>query len=387
MIAEGNQFQAQNSSPKKRVLFIVTQSEFGGAQRFLLNLIGHLDKSDYDIAVAAGTSKNGIIETLNEKNIKTFELDSLRREANFWRDLKTLGEVKKLIKEFQPDVLFLLSSKAGFIGSLAARQLDLPIKVIYRIGGWTFNDPWPSWQKLFYLLLEKISAGWKDVIILNNQKDFELAQKNNIKPRREILVVPNGLDIYRMDFFSKEDARQKLKTPFVKTIIGTIANFYPAKGLEYLIETASFFKNSPEIAFVIIGDGIGRPELEIKIKELGLENKVFLSGQLANAYKYLPAFDIFVLPSIKEGFPWALIEAMAAKLPVIATSVGAAPEIIESGKNGFIIPPRDPEAIASAIKTILESAKLASELGIQAHQTVLFKYGLDKMIKQIETIL
>ena len=96
---------------------------------------------------------------------------------------------------------------------------------------------------------------------------------------------------------------------------------------------------------------------------------------------------LFVLSSVKEGFPWVLIEAMAAKLPVIATRVGAVPEIIDDYKNGLLIEPRDSSMLADKIKEVLENDHLKNELGIQAHQTVLFKFELDKMIKQIEELL
>ena len=110
-------------------------------------------------------------------------------------------------------------------------------------------------------------------------------------------------------------------------------------------------------------------------------------GQIPDAYRFLSAFDVFVLPSLKEGFPWALIEAMSAKLPVIATDVGAVPEIIDDRKNGLLIKPKDSVGLADKIKEVLENDHLRNELGIQPHQTVLFKFELDKMVKKIEELL
>ena len=110
-------------------------------------------------------------------------------------------------------------------------------------------------------------------------------------------------------------------------------------------------------------------------------------GALNDAFQYLKAFDVFVLPSVKEGFPWSLLEAMAAKLPIIATSVGAIPEVIESGKNGVLVEPKNSKAIAESITTVLSNDKLRQELGIQAHQTVLFKFSLEKMVREVEDLL
>jgi len=420
-------------SPKKRVLFVITQSEMGGAQRFLYNLLSRLDKNRYEIMVAVSADGGGeLFKLIGSLQIRTNELVHLRRNISPIQDILAVFELRRLIRKFRPNIIFLNSSKAGFIGSLAAKftsyHLPIPIhsnidsmnhwknkwkiengkwkmrpKVIYRIGGWSFNDPWPKWKKWLFIVLEKISAKWKDIIIVNNQHDLEQARKLKIKPREKIVLIYNGLDVYKMDFLPREKAImeigkfrnleiKKINYPITellnyKFIIGTIANFYPPKGLKYLVETAEHFKNKDEVVFVVIGDGQERGELENLIDQKGLRKKVLLLGQIPDAYKYLPAFDIFVLPSVKEGFPWVVIEAMAAKLPVVATKVGAVPEIIEDGKNGFIVEPARPEQIAAKIQDLLNDDHLRQELGIQAHQTVLFKFELDKMVKQVENLL
>jgi len=388
-----------NGNLKKRVLFVVTQSEMGGAQRFTLNLVSNLNQDKYEILIAIGNTGNGdLFRALHAISIPTHRLNRLTRDMDIKQDLGAISELRKLIKEFRPDIVFLNSSKAGFIGSLAA---IFPfkirgVKIIYRIGGWTFNDPWPLWKKWFFIVLEWLSARWKDVIIVNNQHDLDQAKKLWIKPRKELTLVYNGIETYKLNLLNRDEARIKLFEKAVGSsgrifqtefIVGTIANFYPAKGLEYLIRTAYYSQDNDNLVFFIIGDGQERPDLEMLIKELGLERKIFLVGQIPDAFRYLSAFDMFVLPSVKEGFPWTLIEAMAAKLPIVATRVGAVPEIIDDYKNGIIVEPGNPQAIAEKIKEIAGSNRLQKELGIQAHQTVLFKFGLDKMVEQIEELL
>ena len=396
-----------NKSPRKRVLFIITQSELGGAQKFLAQLISHLDASRFEAVVATGQDGGKEIKDILPQNTNFVTLKNLHRNPNLFNDIASVFELKKIIKEFRPDTVFLNSSKAGFIGSLAVKLLpkDWPRpKVIYRIGGWTFNDPWPWWKQLVYRLLEKISAPWKDYIIVNNKHDYEQAKKYSIKPRKEVVLIYNGIGPYKLDFLEKDEAKirlYELLPPSQKhagflhadLLIGTIANFYKTKGLEYLIEAFKILtcnlKPVP-CTLVVIGDGLERQNLESKIKSQGLGNKIILAGRVPDAYKYLRAFDIFVLPSVKEGFPWALLEAMSAKLPVIATTVGANPEIIENdspNKNGFLVPPRDPQALADAITRLAEDESLRRELGIQAHQTVLHKFDLHKMIEAVEELL
>ena len=390
---------------KKRILFIITQSEMGGAQRFLYNLLTQIN-SRYDIRIAVGSDGgNELIEKIKLLNIEVSILVNLKRDMSPVNDIKACFEIRDLINEFKPNTLFLLSSKAGFLGSLASRFLidqsslvigHSSLKVIYRIGGWSFNDPGPAWKKKLWVNLERISASWKDVIIVNNEHDYNQAKKLKIKPREKLAIIYNGLDIYKMEFIPREEARLKLFEKVsrhsgrifqTETIIGTIANLYTTKGLTTLIEAVEHFKHNDTITFFVIGEGSEHTALEGLIKKKGLEKKVYLLGDIPDAKVYLQAFDVFVLPSLKEGFPWALIEAMAARLPVIATRVGAVPEIIENGENGFITEPGRPEQIAKKITEILSSDYLKKEFSIKAHQTVLFKFSEDKMIKEIEEIL
>lgn len=378
------------TSPKKRVLFVITQSEFGGAQRFLYNFLSRLDKTKYEIKIAIGdTGNKEFIRSIRDINIPLIELKYLVRNISLIKDMAAVFELRKLIKNFCPDTIFLNSSKAGFVGSLAANCLLHTVrpKVIYRIGGWTFNDPWPKWKRWLWIALERLSARWKDFIIVNNRHDLEQANKLKIRPRKNILLVHNGLDIYKTELLPKEEARMKLKIFRDQKVIGTIANLYPSKGLKYLIEASEYFKNNDDIVFIVIGDGQEKGELEEFIEQKGLKKKILLLGQIPEARKLLNTFDIFVLPSVKEGFPWVVIEAMAAKLPVIATRVGAVPEIIENMKNGLIVEPARPEQIAGKIQELLNNDRLRQELGIQAHQTVLFKFELDKMVKKIEELM
>lgn len=393
-----NAYANTNGDLKKRVLFIITQSELGGAQRFLSNLVSHLDRDAHEVLVAVGSSGNGdFLRVLKAGGIPCQTLKFLKREPGL-NDIKAVFEIRGLIKNYRPDVLFLNSSKAGFIGSLASvfpTRINA-MKVVYRIGGWSFNDPWPKWKKCFWIILEWLSSKWKDVIIVNNKHDLDQAKKLKIKSRVQTVLIHNGIETYKLDLMPKEEAREKLFEQALKTsgrsvqaknIIGTIANFYPTKGLEYLIGAADCLSENEDTVFFIIGDGELRPEIEKMIREKGLKKKVFLLGQIPDAYRFLPAFDVFVLPSVKEGFPWALIEAMSAKLPVIATNVGAVPEIIDDHKNGLIVKPRDSAGLADRIQEVLENDRLRNELGIQAHQTVLFKFELDKMVKKIEELL
>jgi len=397
----------------KKILFIITQSEFGGAQHFLAHLIDGLQNqrvsaNHYKIVVAAGPegdNETGLLSFLEKKGINTRHLKYLRRVANPLFDFLGLIEIRRLIKKEKPDTIFLCSSKAGVIGSLAGRLAKVS-KIIYRVGGWAFNDPRSFLSKAFYKFIEKFSAKWKDIIIFNSEHDRKQAIKLGIKPKQKIITIYNGIDVDKLEFLSKEKAREKLlqdtryprsydgagKIQDTNHLIGTIANLYKTKGLEHLIKAAklSLAKVSSadqQIKFVVIGEGMEREKLENLIKKYNLEKNFFLVGAISDAYKYLKAFDIFVLPSVKEGFPWTILEAMAAEVPIIATKVGGVPEIIQNNQSGIIVEPKNPKQLAEAIKELIKSPELRKKLTQKASKTAGERFGLDKMVREIEKLL
>jgi glycosyltransferase involved in cell wall biosynthesis len=378
---------------KKRIFCVITQGEFGGAQQFLIQLANHLDPEQFDLHIVWGNGPS-VLGRQIPSHITTASAQHLMREISPWHDLKAVDELREMMRHYRPDTVLCLSSKAGFIGARAAHGLRgrLPhMRVIYRIGGWTFNDPWPQWKKRLYRWLEKFSARWKDVIVVNNLHDLEQARALGIRPRHELLCIPNGIDPY-LDILPQDQARTAIKAHIseryrdlpTEHLVGTIANFYPAKDLDTLIRAAA--RVSSNVRFAIIGEGQLRPHLEQLIAEHNLQSRFFLLGSMPHAYRYLSAFDVFVLPSAKEGFPWAILEAMAAKIPVIATRVGAIPEILEDHRSGIIVPPGSPEHIAKAVVELLGNDRLRQDLAIQAHQQLITKFSLRSMIDQYEKL-
>lgn len=383
---------------KIKVLFVVTQAEFGGAQRFLLELTTRLNPAAYDVLVSSQPGE--LLKMLAARGIATKPLTWLSRDISPIRDILAAWELYGFLGREKPDTLFLLSSKAGFLGSLAARlhatryTLHVP-RVVYRIGGWAFNDPQPRIVRRLYLWGEKISAPWKDVIITNSRHDTEQAKRLGIAPRKKLITVYNGLDVDSLNFLPREHALKKLSISTnyeLETtghkLIGCVANFYKTKGLAYFIEAAAALrKKNPDARFVIIGDGRERQSILRGIKRLGLQNHVRLAGRIPEAWRYLKVFDVFVLPSLKEGFPWAALEIMASGVPIVATRVGALPEIIESGKNGLLVEPGNAAQITAAVETLLENNALCESLAAEARKTVEQRFTCNTMLREIENLL
>ncbi|MFH1423468.1 MAG: glycosyltransferase [Candidatus Nealsonbacteria bacterium] len=354
-----------------KILFLVTQSEMGGAQRYIYEIARLLDKNVYEVMVAAGepayakaTAGKGDCEFFKKLEIigvKSIQLKQMKRTPWPWQITKSVWEIRTLLKKEKPDILFLCSTTAGLLGSMAGFLCNRrPTSIIYRIGGWAFRDPRAFWKNWLILAAEKLTSPLKDLIIVNSEVDRKLALKYKIVPEGKLVKIYNGIDVNSLEFFSKEEARHLLTSDFNRLLksevnkswIGCVANFYKTKGLEHLIEAASRLNLKGErFSLIIIGDGRERPKLEMLIKKYGLENKVILAGRIPDAYRYLKAFDVFVLPSLKEGFPWIILEAIAAQIPIVATNVGALPEILD---EEFLVAPGNAEALAKKIGRVLE---------------------------------
>jgi len=309
-------------------------------------------------------------------------------------------EIFNLLRKFRPDILYLLSSEAGFIGSLAGSFYSLlfwreNLKIIYRIGGWAFKEPHNIFIKKIYLWSEKFSSVLKDIIIVNSEFDRQLAIKNKITKPNKITTIYNGISLNEIKFFLTEEAKKFINSKILYSkfyilnsiLIGTIANLYKNKGLEFLVKTMSVIKGQmSNVTLMIIGDGPERKNLEKLIKKYKLKNNVFLLGAIPDAYKYLKALDLFVLPSIKEGQPWVILEAMAAEVPIVATNIAGIPEMIENGKSGLLVEPADPAALANAIEKMLAHPSLAQECIKNASIVVKEKFNITEMMEKNEKL-
>src|SRR3989338_1463671 len=363
---------------KPKILYLITQSEWGGAQRYIFDLANNL-KNDYEITVTAG-GEDELLKEINEIGVRTFPLKNLVREISPAKDILAYFEIKKLAKLIKPDILHLNSSKAGVLGAFAGKHAGVK-KIIYTVHGFSFNEPMAKWKKYLYLLAEKLSAKYKDKIICVSEFDRQTGIKNKIGDQKKLITIHNGVG--QIELLDKNQARQLLNLPPDKIVIGTIANFYPTKGLNYLISAANeVIKNYPNILFRLIGFGQLENELRQQIKKLNLENNFFI-GKLLAGNRYLLAFDYYVLPSVKEGFPYAILEAMQTGLPIIATNVGGIPEIIKDGQNGLLVNPADPKSITNAIDYLMKNQGAADRLAKQAKIDVVKNFSLEKML--IET--
>jgi len=340
------------------ILYVITQGVWGGAQRSVFDLAKSL-VGTHAITVAIGEPHGAqdLQEALKRENpsIEVIQLQHLRRSISPFQDSQALLELKKLYKKVNPDIIHLHSSKAGVLGSIASGP---QWKTVYTVHGWVFLEPLSKVHTQLYRILEKFTARFKDALILLSEKEKNIAEKELLIPQSKLRIIAPGIEPVQL--LSKENARREIQKNIslpqnTSHWVGTIAGLYKTKGIDFLIETIDTFQSKfpPHTIFVVIGEGPEEQNLRKKIQALGLDDKIFLIGKKDNAAELLLAFDIFVLPSRKEGMPYTLLEAMQANLPVVATDVGGISSLLEHFSPHTVVPANDSQALMLAIVEML----------------------------------
>lgn len=371
-----------------KILYVITKSNWGGAQRHVFDLATAMKDKGHDVWVALGG--DGLLKKkLEEASIYTFSIATLGRDMDPGKDAGSLKEIFTIIRNKRPDVLHMHSPKASGLGSVAGRMLRVP-HIIQTVHGWTFNETRPLHERMLIRFFSWLTMLFCHTTVVLSEREYKQALffpgvKDKVK------LIPLG--IKPPTFLSIEGAKQAMaKMAGIeaaeynkKTVIGTIAELHKNKGLTYLVDAmASVVEQQPNALCLILGDGEDKAALAMHIKGRNLDNSVKLLGYVDLASEYLKAFNVFVLPSIKEGLPYALLEAGCASLAVVATTVGGVPEIVEDMKSGILIQPKNSRELSHALSFMIEHPEDRKKYGAALKERVNTKFSLDKMLWLVE---
>jgi len=372
--------------PKKKILFVITQGQWGGAQRYVFDLAVNLAKN-FDITVAVGEpdGPKDLQQKLGKGNIPVIQLNHLIRSISPWHDVLAIFELAKLYKKCGANLVHLNSSKASIVGSFA--KLIHPVLLIYTVHGWVFDEPMSNIKRWLYIQLEKIGAKFKDKIIVLSKKELETA-KNILKiQEQKLAAISHGIAPIEKKY-TKEEARKILQEKINRAIpdsaiwFGTVANFYKTKGIDILLDAITIQKNNIKDAhFILIGDGPEKDNLLKTIEKNNSKDNVHIAGWTDDAASLMVAFDYFLLPSRKEGYPYTILEATIQKIPIIATTVGGIPEIIEDKKTGILVEKENTRTLSEAIIFALNNPEKMKELA-ENNFSKQKKDGLEIMIQK-----
>jgi glycosyltransferase involved in cell wall biosynthesis len=353
---------------RTKILYVITKSNWGGAQRYVFDLATNLDTQKFDVVVALG-GNGQLVTELTKKSVRTIILGNLQRDISLTKEIRAIRELWQVIASEKPDVLHINSSKAGLLGALIGRVLRAP-RIIFTAHGWAFNEDRAWWQKFAIKMMHGLTVFFShQTIVVSNATKLQL---NLPFVQNKMVVIYNGYTnthlfsrTYARDFFIHYIPHlAKYAEDFWSV---TIAELHPIKQHEVTIHAlAQLVKAGIPVRHILIGDGEAQQSLKTLVSRLNLEDHVFFAGHIPDAARYLKAFDVFVLSSRSEALAYVIIEACAAGLPIIASNVGGIPEIIHHEREGHLFPQGNYELLAQYYAELYENKTLREELSHNA---------------------
>jgi len=351
-----------------KILYGITKSNFGGAQRYVFELATEMKRQGHDVAVICGAGEL-LVEKLKENGVRVIEVEGLKRDISLVDEFRSFHFIFRTLYEEKPDVFHINSSKMGGLGALAGRLVGIK-KIIFTAHGWAFNELRPMWQKVLIKFLAWITILLSHKTICVSEKSRE-DMSNWPFTKNKMVVIYNGIKEFKLALREEKDFT-----------VGTIAELHRIKGLDILLKAWSKFIKKHPAKLVIIGEGEERRNLENMARRLNISDSVEFRGHVDNAREKLLNFDIFVLSSRSENLPYVVLEAGLAGLSVIATSVGGVPEIVESGTNGVLVPAENAEVLFSTLVLLAEDENLRQRLGTNLRASVIENFSLKKMVNK-----
>lgn len=364
---------------KIKVLQAIRQGKVGGGETHVVDLVSHLNKDHFQPVVLSFTDGE-MIDKLNDMHVENYVIPS---EKAF--DFSTWKSVKALLREKQIDLIHIHGTRATSNVYWAAKNLGLP--TVYTIHGWSFHNDQNALVKNARIFFEKWITKKTDCNISVSESNKQTGEKN-ISGFKSV-VVHNGIDLVKFnpDCCKRKNLRKKLniaEDTFVISFIGRMTAQKNPLGLIKAFKEAA--TENANTILLMVGDGELKEQAIALVKELGIENSVVFQKSRNDVADVLFSSDIFCLPSLWEGFPIALLEAMAMRKAVIATEVDGSVEIIQNKKNGILIKPQNVQMLAEAIKELINNNNLRKELAEAAQQTILNDFDVKKMTKKIEDV-
>lgn len=364
---------------KRKVLFLITKGNWGGAQRYVFDLATNLPRSEFNTLVAFGEGEV-LQNKLDEATIKSLRIDSLKRDVDLFSDIKTFFVLLKLLRAERPDILHVNSSKAGSLGALAGRLCGIE-KIIFTGHGWAWNEERALISKFLIKFIHWITILLSTETIAVADKIREQIEHMPFVSKK-IRTIHNGINPIK--FNDRHDARRDLSLGVREKIwIGAISELHKNKGLDYLIKAFSkIAEKNHDVALVIVGDGEEKISLMKLAEEIGMKERVYFLGFVQNASMYLKAFDVFTLTSRTEAFPYAILEAGLAQVPIVASNVGGIPEAIKNGESGILVERGDIESIKQSLAFLMTDSSRAAEFSQAMRKRVEQLFSLPLMVEK-----
>jgi glycosyltransferase involved in cell wall biosynthesis len=356
---------------------------FGGGKQAFYNLISRLDRRRFNPLVATAPTGR-YAEMLRSLGVRLIPLAMNNRF-----DMRIPYRLARVVRE---DSVTILHSHGGgradFFVYLASKLVNIPVKittVANLVERWFEINPLQLY--VYKRLQRKTEKIFDQFICVSDYLADYLIQQRGLD-RTKVKTIYNGVDL---DYFKATPESPPIKNEFPRKgeqiLIGAIGRLVAEKGLEYLLEgIPDVLKRFPQAKVLLVGDGPLKAHLERRVISLGLKERIIFTGFRSDIREILSCLDILILPSLLEGFPMIILEAMAMAKTIIASDIPGIREQIKDGTSGILVPAKDSKALAAAILRILASNRAAENISLAARQTVEEKFSIEKMVMETERL-
>ncbi|MBN8193917.1 glycosyltransferase family 4 protein [Bacillus sp. NTK074B] len=363
----------------KIIQFITRMDDVGGAQVHVLDLSLSLMRAGHEVIVLS-MGCGPVTDELQKKGIRCEELIQLHLKIHPIQDWLALKELCKWLKTLKPDILATHSSKAGMLGRMAGKICRVP--TVFTAHGWAFSEGVPERKRRIYTILERVAGKISNGIITVSNYDYQLAIKHRIIHESKLKTIHNSVpDV--PEHLRRNPAGSKPKLIMVARFAA------PKDQRTLLLALESIQDLSWELD--LVGDGPLLKEVKDMVSRSSIAHRVHFLGNRRDIPELLARSHLFVLISRHEGLPISVIEAMRAGLPIVASDVGGMKELIDDGKNGFLIPRNDAETLMQRLKSLIVDPQQMTKMG-QCSRTryeshFLFEHMSDQTIQMYKTVL
>ncbi|MBI4488810.1 MAG: glycosyltransferase [Deltaproteobacteria bacterium] len=367
------------------ILYVIPRMSVGGAEMHLLGVLRLLDRRRFSPMLCClttdGQDSFHLLERVRELGLPIFDARvrnvpySLIRPHTFLQ----MARIARIMRNRRVKIVHSYLFHANWFGTLMARIARVPVIIASKRSLDVYSRTGDRWAC-------RVVNRLADCVTANAWAVRDHVHQTEGCPLEKIVIIPNGID---PTLVSRNGARRAALPDLTDQgpVLGTVGRLSWKKGQENLLEAAALVIGQvPEARFFLVGDGPLRAELQSQARRLGIEDKVHFAGWVEDSAWVLSQMDVFVLPSHMEGMSNSLLEAMAAGKPVVATNVGGNPEVVVDERTGFLVPPKNPRALASAILRILADRELARRLGEAGRARVESEFTVEKMVARMEDL-
>ena len=366
----------RNIKRKINVIHLVEELTIGGLEKILTSIVLNLDKKKYNVSVWCLREGGFFANKLAKEGIdfKILHISTSRNPLSIYK-------LYKLLKSRKFDIIHTHAYSAGTIGRMSAFLAGVPVIISHNHSVYDYYNRRYHFVEWFLSLITDRVVCVSDIV---NRFANETQRIN----ARKLITIHNGIDSeYTVLEKRTSVLRKELGIPVDHSVICTIAHMEEHKGIKYLLESASLLLQSRnDVSFLVVGEGRLKEKLKILCADLKIEENVVFAGERGDIPEILSLTDIFVLPSLREGLPLTILEAMACGKPVIATNVGGIPEVVKDGVSGILISPKDPESLHSAMNELLGDREKMKKMGHNGKRVCSESFDSKTMIRKIEDL-